>query len=656
MSLAIDDSNFLPEIKFTDIDEIYAGLQSLWLPPPDVTVTEWAEEHRVLSAENCALPGNYRVAVTPFLKEIQEACSDPDIPRVVCQKSAQVAWTDGVINNVLGYHIHLDPCPALVLFPTEDMAERYSKEKFSPMIRDSEPLAERIAIKSRSAGNTILSKHYRGGHLELVGSNAPSKLASSPIRLIMVEEPDRCSRDSGGEGNSLKLAYERGKTFYNRKIILGGSPTWKGMSEIEREMALSDKRYYHIPCPCCGEMITLNWGMVKWEKAEKEWHEVFGVHLPETAKLECPKCKELFTNTQKNDALQHGKWIATAPFSGVAGFYISELYSPFPNARLQDVVEKFLEADKLMKSGDHTLMVTWTNTSLGETFEIQGEGVDGSGMENRREVYQADVPHDGIIITCWFDTQDDRFEGEFVAWGPDEETWSLDYVRIYGDLSKPQIWEELRKQMEREFISATGVIHKARLCGIDSGGHYSTEVHKFCRQDPLRYIPTFGAVLPNKPLANFPRTRSKKHGTYHTEVNTTIAKQVIYSRLKLKDFGPGFSHFPLKQEYDDRYFNGLTLEKMVKRYKDGQEYFKFENPPGGRNEPLDCRVGNFVMIRILQQNFGMNLRSLRKIMEQTRPQIEVSESQQPDKPAGQPAPAAKPRKKRSFGKVGKIQT
>lgn len=672
---SIDNPNFLPEIEFASMEEIYEGLTALWLPPPDVTITEWAEDYRVLSAENCALPGDYRVAVTPFLKEIQEACSDSDIPKIVCQKSAQVAWTDGVINNVLGYYIHLDPCPALVLFPTEDMAERYSKEKFGPMIRDSEPLAERIKQQSRNAGNTILSKHYRGGHLELVGSNAPSKLASSPIRLILVEEPDRCSRNSGGEGNSLKLAYERGKTFYNRKIILGGSPTLKGTSEIEREMALSDKRHFFVPCPCCGEFTKLEWHMVVWDKADKEIHEVYEEHLPETAKIECPNCKERFTNNQKNEALQLGEWRATTPFNGVAGFYINELYSPFPNARLQDVVEKFLEAHKLQKSGDHTLMITWKNTSMGETFEIESESVDATGLENRREVYQGEVPHDGIIITCWFDTQGDRLEGEFVAWGPDEETWSLDYIKLYGDLSRPQIWDELEKHMNREFISATGVIHRARLCGIDAGGHYTSEVHKFCRRDIFRYIPTFGSKEngSTKPVASFPQKSNTKHKTYLTELNTVTAKQVIYARIKHQKTGPGYCHYPLKEAYGERYFHGLVIEKMVKKYSKGQEYFTFENQPGGRNEPLDCRVGNFAMIRILQQNFGMQLRSLKKLMDKTMPTIEPSapqfvqtgiESETPKPAASEPKPVEQQptqpeppkRKKRSFGKVGSIKT
>ena len=102
---------------------------ALLRPPADITVTQWAENNRVLSPENCALPGPYRVAVTPYLKEILDCINDHSIEKVVCQKSAQVAWTDGVINNTVGYYIDHDPASILTLFPTEKMAQRYSNEE-----------------------------------------------------------------------------------------------------------------------------------------------------------------------------------------------------------------------------------------------------------------------------------------------------------------------------------------------------------------------------------------------------------------------------------------------------------------------------------------------------------------------------------------------
>jgi len=608
-----------------DVAQYYA-------PPPEKTVTEWAEENRILSRENCALPGPYRVSVTPYLKEILDCITDRYVERIVCQKSAQVAWTDGVINNAVGYYIDQDPAPMLILFPTDGMAKRYSKEKLAPMIRDTEPLKEKVAeAKSRDSGNTLESKNFQGGHLELVGSNAPSKLASSPIRIILVEEPDRCSRNAGGEGNSLKLVYERGKTFHNRKIILGGSPTIKTVSEIEREMELSDQRHFYIPCPHCGESQKLEWTMVVWDQDETQDHLVYGKHDPETARFKCRHCEEAFTNAQKNKALQQGKWKADKPFNGIAGFYLNELYSPFPKARVQDVVAKFLEAKKYLEQGDPTLMITWTNTSLGETWEETGETVEHHFLYQRREHYNAPVPAGSLILTAGVDCQDDRLECEIVAWGLGEESFSVDYIRLYNDLTKPQVWNILAEMLRKTYMREDGILMDIKAVCIDSGGHFTDEVYQFSKKHGVRWmIPIKGASTPGRPVADFPRTKNKK-GVYLTFVGTDTAKETIYQRYNLLEPGPGYCHWPISDTYDEEYFKQATAETKIKKYRRGMEYFEWTKGAGQRNEALDCRVYAFAAIRILQQHRRVNLEQLHHLylMQKNEPKTQSKTRRRP---------------------------
>lgn len=64
---------------------------------------------------------------------------DPAIEAVVVMSSAQIGKTE-IINNVVGYHIHLDPSPILLLQPTLEMAEAWSKDRFAPMLRDTDAL------------------------------------------------------------------------------------------------------------------------------------------------------------------------------------------------------------------------------------------------------------------------------------------------------------------------------------------------------------------------------------------------------------------------------------------------------------------------------------------------------------------------------------
>jgi hypothetical protein len=156
----------------------------------------------------------------------------------------------------------------MLVMPTERDAEAWSKDRFSPMARDTPCLAGRISDpKSRDGSNKILHKRFPGGHLTIVGANAPSGLASRPIRILLCDEVDRYPFSAGAEGDPVNLAKKRTVTFWNRKIVLVSTPTIRGASRIETAYAESDQRQYWVPCPACGTHQVLVWGQVRWESA-----------------------------------------------------------------------------------------------------------------------------------------------------------------------------------------------------------------------------------------------------------------------------------------------------------------------------------------------------------------------------------------------------
>ena len=64
-----------------------------------------------------------------------DAITDGTVKEVWVMKSAQVGWTE-ILNNVIGYHVHQDPAPMLLVQPTLEMAESWSKDRLAPMVRD----------------------------------------------------------------------------------------------------------------------------------------------------------------------------------------------------------------------------------------------------------------------------------------------------------------------------------------------------------------------------------------------------------------------------------------------------------------------------------------------------------------------------------------
>ena len=247
-------------------------------PPPEMTISDWADANRRLSSEASAEPGRWRTSRAQYQRGIMEAISDARTQTVVIMSSAQVGKTE-ILNNAVGYHIDQDPAPIMVVMPTERDAETWSKDRFSPMARDTPCLAGKIADpKSRDGTNKILHKRFPGGHLTIVGANAPSGLASRPIRILLCDEVDRYPFSAGAEGDPVNLAKKRTVTFWNRKIVLVSTPTIRGASRIETAYEESDQRQFRVPCPDCGTEQVLTWGQVRWDKAPD------GSHQPETAR------------------------------------------------------------------------------------------------------------------------------------------------------------------------------------------------------------------------------------------------------------------------------------------------------------------------------------------------------------------------------------
>lgn len=146
-----------------------------------------------------------------------DAISDPEIEEIWLMKSAQTGATE-FLGNAIGYHIDADPAPILLIQPTLEMAEAWSKDRLAPMLRDTPVLRGKVKdARTRDSGNTLLHKSFPSGHITMAGANSPAGLASRPIRILLCDEVDRFPVSAGQEGDPIKLAAKRTTTFWNRK-------------------------------------------------------------------------------------------------------------------------------------------------------------------------------------------------------------------------------------------------------------------------------------------------------------------------------------------------------------------------------------------------------------------------------------------------------
>lgn len=563
-------------------------------PPPLLTISQWADRYRRLSAESAAEPGQWNTDRAPYQREIMDAVNDPMVEDIVIMSSAQVGKTE-LILNIIGYYIDYDPAPMLVVQPTlKPMAEDFSKDRLAPMIRDTPALAGKVRdAKSKTSGNTILHKTFPGGHVTIAGANSAPSLASRPVRIVLMDEIDRYPASAGTEGSPIKLAERRTNTFWNKKKIKVSTPTVKGASQIEKEFQSGTMEEWCVPCPCCGKYQPYEWKRVRFSDVT----------------MECKFCGEHISEVDWKQG--RGKFIAEHPERRrKRSFHLNELASPWTH--WTSMIREWKEANEDMeKYGDINKLKTFINTALGETWKEMGKGADDSSLLSRRERYEADLPDGVLVLTAAVDVQDDRFEMEVVGWGHGFESWGIRYGRLYGDLDKEETWGLLEEWLDQEFYFASGSsLLLAKTC-IDTGGHKTTECYKFLKKMEKKGkrivgIKGFGREGQGIPLIH----KSSTNNEYKVKViilGVDSGKETVISRLSTVDEGPGYCHFPINADrgYNETVIKGLNSEQRVTEVKNGKAITKWVKKSGIRNEPLDLRVYNTAAVEMLQPNFDI---------------------------------------------------
>ena len=559
---------------------------AVWAPPPRLTVSEWADTYRYLSPGNASEPGKWSTSRAEYQREVMDAVSDPTVGTVVIMASSQVGKTE-IVNNTIGYHVHQDPAPILVVLPSIELGEAWSKERFAPMVRDTPALRGRIApARGRDGSNTLRNKAFPGGHLTVAGANSPASLASRPIRLLLCDEVDHYHSSAGVEGDAVDLGRKRTTAFWNRKVILASTPLLAGTSRIEAAYEESDKRRYWVPCPHCTEMQVLRWQHVRWTDND-----------PHTALYHCAGCGVGWTDAERWNAVRGGQWRAERPFRGTAGFHLNELYSHL--RRLAETVEEFLAA-----KGSAERMKVWTNLSLGETWAEQGDAPDWERLFERREPFPMGVvPAGAACLSAGVDNQasPERLEIAVWAWGPKYESWLVDVQVIDGSPAAEATWDRAREVLNRAWPRQNGGSMWIAAAAVDTGGQHTSGVYAQLRRMhdpriiPIKGVPGWNRAAPVNGPTFVDVTQGGRKITRGLKLYTVSVdglKADLYRRLWLTrgenaGYPAGWVHLP--EGMDVEQVKQLVAEQLVS-IQDRRGFTRREWQRTRANEQLDLAV------------------------------------------------------------------
>lgn len=447
-----------------------AGERMACRPPPEMTVSEWADERRVLQPGTSRRPGPWRTDNAPYLRDIMNAYNDPDIRHLVICAGTQIGKTE-VIYNILGQIIDLEPYSTLLVYPREDDAKTISRTRVQPMIQACPTLRDRIPAKADMF--QTLEMHFPGMTLYLVGANSAAALAQKPCRNVLRDEIDKYPDLIGEDADPLSLSEARTKSFWDmRKIVDVSSPTLSHRGIWKQLQACDIVKEFKVSCPFCGAFQTLRFEQIKWETPKTLGSDAFRT-ARDSAYYECDSCQAKIDDGPKQAMLLSGKWEPTKPYEGApqrVGFRVSSLYSPF--LTWGAIAEEFLRRRAKMKEeGKIGPFQDFINGWLAEPWQETVESAKEVELRERiGQLPRGIAPGQTVALTCGIDMQKVGFYFTVWAWARSMESWMISHGYLVT-------WEELATQVFDTSYSVEGTDRKARIwrAGIDTGGGATDE-------------------------------------------------------------------------------------------------------------------------------------------------------------------------------------
>lgn len=565
--------------------QVFSSISSALRPPEDISYAEWAEKNFRLSG-NSAAKGKFRP--WKFQKGILDAIGDPEYSQVSILKSTRTGYTISLM-AALGATAVNDPCPMILVMPTEDDASEIVVDELDPSF-DASPALRGLMNTGKADGkNTSMKRTLLGGaSIKILNAAAPRKLRRHTAKIVYCDEIDGMKITK--EGNPITIARERFNSYPDGKLVVGSTPVDDTSSLIMIEYEGSDQRIFKVPCLSCNEKFELQWEQLDWEPGK-----------PETAMIYCPFCEEGLEERFKSEMLDNGDWFITKPeVKGHAGFRMNALMSKFAKVSWGSLAHKYEEAQRA--PGDQKMKAFW-NLSLGRTWNNATIQVKDSDLDERLErfglkydistgLWAADIPEEVAYITVGCDVQDNRIEATILGWS-ETSIYLLGHHIVYGNVRLKKTWDDLDGTlMLMEWDHPLG----GRI-GVESGfvdssdGDHTQYVYDYAESSQANKVfASKGRAGAHKIIQISQAKRANRTAPlFLIAVDTTRGD--VLSSLKAEPFSQNAMRLSdtLSEEYRRQL---VSMRKITKLNTEGTPVNAFENVGNRRREALDsCGYG-----------------------------------------------------------------
>lgn len=603
-------------------------------PEDELTVSDWADRHRVVSSESGSrFPGQWLTSRVPLAREIMD-CLHPDHPArtVTNMGSAQIVKTE-IIVNWFGYIVDRAPGPMLIVLPSLDEAVKFNRVKLQPSIDASPRIQHRVRPDNSrdEAASTTSFKRFSGGFAQIVTASSSKGLQGISIRYLAMDEISEYPLDTDGRGSPITQAEARQKSWSDlAKTYRSSTPGLLGDCRISEMYEAGDQRKPYVPCPQCGDFQTLQFERMH-PPSETTRHRVT---------FACASCGSLIDQVHRADMLAKARWIATRVHDEspsvppiIKADEIERWYCPPCEGRCREwqpsfswwsAYSNFERWDDIFErgtsaKGNPLKWKTFCQQDLGEPYDPTADAPDWDRLLAAREEWpRGSVCWPACLLTGFIDVQGDRLEWGVWGWGPEGQGWLVDCGVIPHPAETDEAWREVDALLARSFFAANGAPIAVASWGIDTGyvspliyqralGRHNLRVCKGA--SGTRSKEALPCTVRKVPLKTSLGRKVQGRAVRLHFVGTFGLKSAIYHGLRGLTDGPdpdgryrfGTLHLPdwigedyMKQLTAEILFDpkaqakGKARRAMMEKPGDTREWRK---APGRANEALDIVVG-----------------------------------------------------------------
>jgi phage terminase large subunit GpA-like protein len=580
----------LPE----SIGSIFTYLQAGIRPTRRVGIKEYCEQNFILP-EDTPRPGPISFEDTWYMTDIlRDLEDDSGVEEVRIRKGRQLGLT--VLSTAwMLWGAAVSPGPAMVVFPTRDSKQKFSKQKLAPILRRCKDLQGKITEANQKEKDTLDIKTFPGGFINIASAKSSSELRSQSVRRLVLDEQSAYDPDCQGEGDPSAIALGCTSTFQKtRKILRLSTPTIKGVCPITRDVEDTQQLKYHVPCRGCGEMVTIEWERMQdphtTMSGECEWH--------------APCCGHAHRNVDKVWLSRNGRWIATAEDrSGgrVKGYILSALYASPQFFSWNDAWHQWVEAQK-----DIQKLKAFHNNVLAEAWEDPADSIDLGGVEKLLDdTEENQLPPGVFLISAGIDVHPAHLDYVIRGWGRGQENWVLDYGVVAGDADQRETWDRLLLRLSQRWKHPLGFDLEVSAAAFDTGGHNTQAVHDFIgplfhrnficiKGMPGDATPVIGRQTLNNDfnVRVYPVGSNTTKARVFSGLSQSISRAVQFEQGKVQSpYGPGYCHLPRRFWNDPEkrhFFNQLIAPKAKHKVVGGEWRTVYETTQGTPDHAFDC--------------------------------------------------------------------